>query len=123
MTTHKLLIVDDDRDFADSLADVLRIFGHRADVRYTGEAAVQAASQECYDAILMDVGLPGLNGSECLSRIMQSSPGLRCFLLTGYSAQHIAEMGIETDGIEILTKPIDPDKLVQRLNTAAGGAG
>ncbi len=116
MTASKLLIVDDDRDFADGLAEALELYGHRIDIAFTGEDAVEAFQKKDYDAILMDFGLPGLNGVESLMRIRQVNPKIRCFLLTGYSADRITEQGIDAGAIEILTKPIDLEEMLQRLS-------
>lgn len=121
MTALKLLIVDDDRDFADSLAEALELFGHQVDIRFTGEAGIEAAKKDTYDAILMDIGLPGLNGVESLLKIKHANPEPHCFLLTGYSADHISKQGVEAGAIEVLTKPIDPEELSHRLCTIKNG--
>ena len=115
MSELKLLVVDDDRDFAEGLAELLELFGHWVDVAFTGEAGIEAANGCDYDAILMDISLPGLNGVESLQRIRQSRPDVPCFLMTGYSADEIARQGIEAGASEILTKPLDPESLEQRL--------
>ncbi|MCK5273613.1 MAG: response regulator [Alphaproteobacteria bacterium] len=117
MSELKLLVVDDDRDFAEGLAELLELFGHWVDVAFTGEAGIDAANGCDYDAILMDISLPGLNGVESLQRIRQSRPDVPCFLMTGYSADEIARQGIEAGASEILTKPLDPESLEQRLAT------
>lgn len=116
MTATKLLIVDDDGDLADGLAEVLELEGYNVDVTFTGESGIEAANRKCYDVILMDVGLPGMNGAEALHKIKLNDPRVLCFLLTGYSADHIAERGIRANAFEILTKPIDLAELIQRLS-------
>lgn len=121
MTASRLLIVDDDRDFAEGLAEALELYDHQIDITFTGEDAVAAVKKNDYDTILMDIGLPGLNGVESLLKIRQINPKVRCFLLTGYSADHIAEQGIEAGAIEILTKPIDPAELSHRLCNIKNG--
>ncbi len=116
MTAPKLLIIDDDRDFAEGLAEALELHGHQVDIAFTGEDGVEAVKKNDYDTILMDIGLPGLNGVESLLKIRQVNPKVRCFLLTGHSADHIAKQGIEAGAIEILTKPIDPEEILRRLS-------
>lgn len=111
----KLLVVDDDRDFAEGLAELLELFGHIVDVAFSGEAGIEAANGREYAAILMDISLPGLNGVESLQRIRQSNPTARCFLMTGYSAGEIARQGIEAGALEVLTKPLDPGNLEKKL--------
>lgn len=121
MTASKLLIIDDDRDFADSLAEALELFGHQVDIRYTGEAGVEVAKTDTYDAILVDIGMPGLNGVESLLKIKHASPAAHCFLLTGHSAVQISKQGIEAGAFEVLTKPIDPEELSRRLCNIKNG--
>ncbi len=70
MSPSKLLIVDDDRDFADGLAEVMEILGHLVDVAFTGRAGVAAAAGNDYDAVVMDVALPDLSGVESLLEIL-----------------------------------------------------
>ncbi len=119
----KLLVVDDDKDFGDSLAEALEMFGHRVDIAITGEAGVAAAKGNDYDVILMDIALPGLNGVESLIAIRESHPETRCFLLTGYSADDLEARAIEAGVIEVLTKPLDPDELARRLAAIRAGDG
>ncbi len=118
MANSRLLIVDDDRDFAESLGEALELFGHQIDIASTGEGGIESAAKNTYDTIMIDIGLPGLNGVECLLKIKQSNPNTRCFLLTGYSADHIAAQGIEAGAAEILTKPIEPEELSRKIAAA-----
>ncbi len=120
MTACKLLIVDDDRDFAEGLAEYLVLCGHDVDVAFTGGDGIEAAGNKAYDAVLLDIGLPGPNGVEILLKIRQTTPKVRCFLATGYSADHIVAQGIEAGAIEIMTKPIDAEALSRRLAAVQG---
>ena len=119
----RLLIVDDDADFGDSLAEALEMHGHKVDIATTGEDGIAAAGRTHYDAILMDVTLPGLNGVDSLLAIQATDPETRCFLMTGYSADHLATRAIEAGAIEVLTKPLDTDELVRRLAAIRAGDG
>ncbi len=116
MTAAKLLIIDDDRDFAEGLAEALELHGYQVGIAFTGEEGVEAVEKDDFDTILIDIGLPGLNGVESLLKIRQVDPKARCFLLTGHSADHIAKQGIEAGATEILTKPIDPEDMLRRLS-------
>ena len=66
----------------------------------------------------MDIGLPDLNGVESLRAIKRAKPDVRCFLMTGYSIDHVIQQGIDAGALEVLTKPIQVEKLMRRL---AGG--
>lgn len=115
MTAARLLVIDDDRDFAEGMAEMLELDGYQVDIAVTGEAGIEAVAQTDYNTALIDIGLPGLSGVETLLRIKEARPGIRCFLLTGYSADHVARQGIEAGAVEILTKPVDPEDLIRRL--------
>ncbi len=120
MNAVRLLIVDDDRDFAEGLAEALELFDCPADLAFSGEDAVEAVGKRNFEVIFMDIGLPGLNGVESLSRIREIDPGARCFLMTGYSNEHLAEQGIEAGAIEVLTKPIEVEEVVRRIREGEG---
>lgn len=115
MTVPKLLIIDDDVDFAEGLMIALELEGYMVDMVSNGRDGVASAKAATYDAILIDVGLPGINGVETLARIKQIGPETRCFLLTGYSADHLLEQGISAGAADVLTKPIDVAELLQIL--------
>ena len=115
MTALRILIVDDDRDFVDGMTEFLGLCGHGVESAFTGERGIEAAGGEAFDVVLMDIGLPGLDGIESLLRIKHGNPRCQCFLLTGFSADHVAEKFGNAGGIEILTKPVDPDELLRRF--------
>ena len=118
MSPSKLLIVDDDRDFADGLAEVMEILGHLVDVAFTGRAGVAAAAGNDYDAVVMDVGLPDLSGVDGLLEILEVKPDIRCFLMSGFSAAHVQARAGGVGALEILTKPFDLEALSQRISAA-----
>ncbi len=118
MSPSKLLIVDDNRDFADGLAEVMEMLGHLVDVAFTGRAGVAAATGNDYDAVVMDVGLPDLSGVDGLLEILEVKPETRCFLMSGFSAAHVEARAGGVGALEFLTKPFDPEALSQRISAA-----
>jgi two-component system response regulator HydG len=120
MTSGSLLIVDDDRDFAEALGGFLALDSFESDIATTGAAAIEAAVRHNYDAILMDIGLPDRNGVECLTEIKKAKPEVYCLLLTGYTASELAESAIDCGAAEVLTKPVDPEDLLRRLEEIPG---
>jgi len=115
MKAHDILVVDDDEDFADGLMEVLELDGHRPSRARSGREAIDALETGSFDVALVDIGLPDMNGCECLNKIRTLRPDLALFLLTGYNANEVVRQGIEAGAIEILTKPVDPDSLGRRL--------
>lgn len=71
----RVLVVDDNRDAADSLAEVLRLLGLRVQIAYDGAAAVRAARQEMPTTLFLDIGMPDMNGPEVLRAIRQLPGG------------------------------------------------
>ena len=120
MDRETVLVVDDDEDFADGVAEMLELAGYRAVVTHSGEEGIESCSREAYHAALIDIGLPGMNGVECLTLLKKMHPEIHVFLLTGFSASHITEQGIEAGATVILTKPVEPDDLIERISQAIG---
>lgn len=110
-----ILVVDDDRDLAESMADYLALDGHRVDIATTGQAGIKAASEKNYDLVLMDVVLPDINGVDSLRAIKKARPSTRVLLISGYSADFLDSTEIDAEILEVLTKPVDLNALNQRL--------
>jgi CheY-like chemotaxis protein len=111
-----VLVVDDNRDLAESLAMVLRLWGHDVAVAYDGSQALAAARARPPDVVFLDIGLPQLDGFEVAQRL-RADPGLRktrIVAVTGYGQDEDRRRS-QAVGIDIhLTKPVDPIVL-QRL--------
>jgi PAS domain S-box-containing protein len=109
----RILVVDDNRDAANSTAALLKIDGHHVEVAYSGPAAIRAAKSIQPDTVLLDLGLPGLDGYE-VARQLRRDPGLaglRLIAVSGYGqeADRQRSKGVGFD--EHLVKPVDPHKL------------
>lgn len=115
MNALRILIVDDDQDFADGLMEVFELEGYSPEMVHMGSEAIKAVRAARFDIAVVDIGLPDINGAECASALKKIQPDLKCFLLTGYSAQDIARKGIDVGRTEILTKPVDPVTLCRRI--------
>jgi DNA-binding response OmpR family regulator len=112
--TH-VLIVDDDRDHAESLADVLDMRGHATEVCYTGEDAVARFREEDFDFVLLDIKLPGIDGLETFLQMKKIRPDVRVMMMTGYSLEQIVAQAIESGALGVLNKPFAATQLLQVL--------
>ena len=112
----KVLIVDDLRDSADSLAVILKRSGHEVWTAYSGASALESAERNRPEVILLDVGLPGMNGYEVCRRIRAHSWGrsMKIIALTGWGTEADRRHGEEAGFDRHIVKPIDP-ALVRRL--------
>ena len=111
----KILVIDDDVDFADGMAEMLTLFGHDADTAHSCNDAVAAARAKPFELALIDVGLAGRNGAECARDLQKMSNEISCVLMTGYSADVLARMGILPNEFGILRKPVKPEDLAPYL--------
>ena len=107
----KILVVDDDRDFADGMAEMLAILGHDTVTAYSCDAGVQAATLENFDIALIDIGLADRLGTDCAREILKRDGAGCCILVTGYSAEALKKMNVAVEGFTVLRKPVNPDEL------------
>jgi len=109
----RVLVVEDNRDAAESLQMLLELFGHGVRVAHDGPAALDAARAEAPDIVLMDIGLPGMSGYEVV-RHLREQPGMEgatLVALSGYGRDEDKEAALAAGFHLHLTKPIDPDRL------------
>jgi len=117
----RILIVDDNRDSADSLAMLMKLAGHDVHTAHDGLEAVDKAAALQPGLILLDIGLPGINGYEAARRIRrnQQQPALTLVALTGWSREEDRRRSAEAGFDAHLAKPVDLDELTRLLANAA----
>jgi signal transduction histidine kinase/integral membrane sensor domain MASE1/ActR/RegA family two-component response regulator len=114
----RILVVDDNQDSAESLAVLLRMRGHDVRIAHDGPAALAAARDHAPEAVLLDIGLPGMSGYE-VARALRAAEGARALLvaLTGYG-QHEDRQRAHDAGFDLhFTKPVDLARLERVLAT------
>jgi len=116
-----VLIVDDNRDAADSLAEVLAVHGHDSRAAYGGKEAIELGTTKEFDVALVDIGMPDVDGLEVARQISRSPLGRHTLLvaLTGWGANEDRERSKQAGFAYHLTKPVDIDTLGALLTTAA----
>ena len=113
----RVLVVDDNIDAAQTLADLLTMTGHEARLAYDGPGAVTAAVAWCPDVVLLDIGLPGLSGFEVAKRIRREAAHSAMVLvaLTGYGQASDRQHALEAGFDHHLVKPADFDEVEKIL--------
>jgi PAS domain S-box-containing protein len=113
----RILVVDDNRDTAISLATVLNILGHRTQVAFDGLEALEAARDFQPDVVLLDIGMPKLNGHDTARRLRQEPWGREIVLVavTGWGQDDDRQRSQESGFSFHLVKPVDPAALEQIL--------
>jgi PAS domain S-box-containing protein len=123
MKRYRMLVVDDNRDSAESLALLLKLTGHETHTALDGEAALLAAQQTKPDVVLLDIGMPKLNGYDACRKIRSEPWGREMILIaqTGWGQEDDRRRTEEAGFDGHVVKPVDPEdlmKMVARLSLA-----
>jgi PAS domain S-box-containing protein len=116
----RVLVVDDNRDSADSAAAIIRLLGHQAQSVYDGTTALAAARRTACDMVLLDLSMPGLDGFQTLAQLRQVPGFERAFVvaMTGYGGADDKRRTTEAGFDAHLTKPVELNALNRLLNEA-----
>lgn len=117
----RVLIVDDERVIADTLALICRNRGYQAEAAYSGEVALEKAAQWQPNVLISDMILGGMSGLDAAVEICRKIPSCRVILLSGRPLgtellDHTRECG---QVFEVLLKPVHPETLLRRLQAQA----
>lgn len=115
----RVLVVEDERQLADSIAEGLRLHGIAVDVAYDDEAGLERAGVNDYDVLVLDRDLPVVSGDEVCATLVRSGSQSRILMLTAATAvaQRVAGLGLGAD--DYLTKPFAFAELVARVQALA----
>ena len=119
-----VLVADDNRDAADSLAQLLKASGHATHIAYSGGEALNIALREHPDACILDIGMPEMTGYEVAERIRAASAGWRVMLIavTGWGQQEDKLKAAAAGFDHHLTKPVEPGAVEMLLHQLASRA-
>src|SRR5579884_3347713 len=101
----KLLIVDDDDDLRQDLAQLFRKQGHEVTAAVSGEDALDKAAHARFDVALLDLHLPGISGIDLLAQLKEQQPELEALMLTAHSSIESAVEAMRKGAYDYLTKP------------------
>ncbi len=107
----RLLIVDDHVDLAENLAEILADAGYAADVAETAEQALERLEQAEYHGVITDFRLPGRNGVELLAELRRSGYTLPVVMVSAFADRDVVAQAEEVGALEVLSKPVDFDRL------------
>lgn len=117
--TRKILIVDDNRDLAECIAELLEDEGWEVRVEDNPTRAAREARDQPFDIGLLDIHMPGMDGVELHERLLVTNPEARYVMMTAYSTDErldlLRERGIDT----VLPKPVPLDTLMAALDAGA----
>ena len=114
-----ILVLDDDIENANSLAELFATDNHKVIVAYNGQEAIDAFSVNNFDVGFFDVMMPGKNGVESFLEIKAAHPDARVYFMTGYAATDLLDKARENGALGVFSKPTDPSNLLDVLNNEA----
>jgi two-component system, NtrC family, response regulator HydG len=114
MTQAHVLIVDDDRDLAKSLANFVELHGHQVTIASNGQEAVERFRERDFDIAFMDVCMPVMNGADSFLEIRRLRPTARVMLMTGFR-EPVVDQALESGALGLLLKPFHVTDLLARI--------
>jgi signal transduction histidine kinase len=114
----KILVVDDNQDAAESLAFLLRLSGHEVRIAHSGEAALRLRDDQPPEVVLLDLGMPGMDGYETARRLRQSARASDTLIVavTGYGADADRRQARAAGFDHLLTKPVEIEVLEKLMS-------
>ncbi len=124
----KVLLVDDEREFIETLSKRLEMRDLETKLALDGKEALQAVRDEEPDVMVLDLKMPGMDGMEVLRRIKDAYPGVPVVMLTGHGSKKDEEQARRLGAYAYLQKPVELEHLSRILrqafeNSAAGSPG
>jgi DNA-binding NtrC family response regulator len=114
----RVLLVDDEEDFVESLAKRLDRRGLRVETSSSGEQALEMVRRRSFDVIVLDLAMPGLDGIATLERLKQLDPDLQVILLTGHATVPKSVEAMKLGAADLLEKPADFAELLTKIREA-----
>jgi DNA-binding response OmpR family regulator len=111
----RIFVVDDDRDHAESIAEILEMHGYEVELAFSGEEAIERFKTADFNITLMDVKLPGMNGVETYFEFRRMRRDARVIMMTGFSVEQLVAQAIDNGALGVLHKPFSAEDLLEAL--------
>ena len=119
----RVLIVDDEVEFANVLAERMEARGFKVNTVSSGVKAIEQVQKKRYDAVLLDLAMPGMDGIETLKKLLEINPDLQILLLTGQATLDKGIEAVKMGAVDFLEKPADIDTLIGKIKSAQDKTG
>ena len=114
----KVLIVDDDKDFLDIMAERMSARGMNVSIATSAEYALKLVLKESYDAVIMDLMMPEIDGFKALKLFRETRPDVQIILLTGDVTADKCSEAIKLGALDVIEKPADLNLLTEKIEKA-----
>ncbi len=116
--TEKVLLVDDEEDFLEVLAERMTSRGIEVSTATSATEAIRIAENESFDAIIVDLMMPEMDGLEALKLIKEKKPESQVILLTGHATVDKGIEAMKLGAVDFLEKPADLSQLTEKIKKA-----
>lgn len=121
MARLRVLFVDDEDELVSAVTERLELRGIDAVGATNGHDALERATQERFDVVVLDLRMPGLDGLDVIRTLRQTQPELKVVMMSGHGSAEARAEGLRLGAFDYLQKPVDIKHLVSILRRAAGG--
>jgi DNA-binding NtrC family response regulator len=118
MEADRVLLVDDEVDFVETLAERMRTRGLDVQTANSGIDALASVTRRTFDAVVLDLAMPGMDGIETLKLLRETDPNLQIMLLTGQGTVPLAAEAMKYGAVDVLEKPTDIEVLIEKIKEA-----
>jgi DNA-binding NtrC family response regulator len=118
MAEARVLLVDDEQEFTQVLAQRIQSRGVDVDTAASGREALEKVKDNAYDAIVLDLSMPEMDGLETLRRLVDDKPDLQVILLTAHATLQKGIEAIKLGAMDFLEKPAEIQKLMDKIQQA-----
>ena len=110
--TPSILIVEDDRNIAETLSAILQQNGYNTDTAKNGQEAIQKSKAKFFNLVLLDIKLPDMEGTKILTTMHKDQPKMMKIMITGYPSIENAVEALNLGADAYIIKPVKPEKLL-----------
>ena len=119
MAGDRILLIDDETELLSTLSERMETRGMRVTTAESGETAIELARERTFDAIVLDLAMPGIDGIETLRRLRELNPDLQVILLTGQATVQKSIEAMKLGAVDLLEKPADFELLIAKIEEAS----
>lgn len=118
MEGERVLLVDDEEEFAHALAERLESRGLKVTLAFDGTSALELAAHKTFDAVVLDLAMPGLDGLETLRSLRANNDEVQVIVLTGHATVDKALEAMKAGALDLLQKPAPLQELIAKIEEA-----
>ncbi|OQY00315.1 MAG: response regulator [Desulfobacteraceae bacterium 4572_130] len=118
MNNINILLIDDEKEFIETLGERLELRQYSSKIAENGETGINMVKEESFDIVILDLMMPGLNGLDTLKQIKAIDKNLPVILLTGHGSTKDGTKGMDMGAFDFLMKPLDINDLIKKIELA-----